>query len=109
MAGSCLGAASRAGTHRTGIPSVVAAHCSILLLGTNADLAQVGSRWRRGAKRQQALPSAQASERLAVGHRRFGGNVGLRHTTSFEEPPITEEIMNLRALLQKSSDAVLSR
>ncbi|CCD87205.1 Putative transposase (fragment) [Bradyrhizobium sp. ORS 285] len=37
------------------------------------------------------------------------GRVGLLTSTLFEEPPITDEMMNLRALVEKAADAHLLR
>jgi hypothetical protein len=45
--------------------------------------------------------SAIASERLCGGHRRFAGRIGLRTPNLTEEPPMTDEMMNLRALIEK--------
>jgi hypothetical protein len=45
--------------------------------------------------------SAIASERLCGGHRRFAGRIGLRTPNLTEEPPMSDEMMNLRALIEK--------
>jgi len=57
------------------------------------------------AARERALKSAVASERLCGRLSVFSGRVGLSKTNLTERPPMTNDMMNVRSLVEKSADA----
>ena len=65
-------------------------------------------------RRKQAARSPPRYEKRASrvdygGHRRFAGRIGLRHANATEEPPMTDEMMSIRVLVEKVPDTEILR
>ena len=48
--------------------------------------------------------SAVAGGRLCGGHRQFSGRIGLRHANATEEPPMTDDVRLIGAILLEQND-----